>query len=331
MLLNLLRGSGVHGVAAMASVRDLTPGQVLRPLLGVRRRDIESCARHWGLDWVEDPANRRSRHPRNRLRHDVLPLLESLSPGAVNSMVRSAELLREAAALVDVLADQDLVSCRQGADLSRQGLQALPGPRRRSVLRRWLALSGVRPLPRARLAELERQLVTSRPDSQPALCLEVGELRVHRDRVALVPGPQRRPTDEGVLEGPWAWRPGEPLDLPGGRLWAVPVSGDGLVHDDGLEVRLRVGGERCRPGDRRHSQTLKRLLQERAVAPWVRRELPLIYREGVLVAVADLFVCHGHEAGPGQRGWKLCWRPSHGEAGLRGGSRAPSGSGEHSA
>ena len=100
------------------------------------------------------------------------------------------------------------------------------------------------------------------------------------------------------------------LELPGGTLLAQPAAAGGLRYAEGLEVRLRAGGERCRPCGRGHSQTLKRLLQERAVPPWARSALPLIFKDGILVAVADLFICHGHDAGRGESGWRLRWLPN---------------------
>ena len=305
VLLNLLRGCGVRGTGAMAPVRGLASGRLLRPLLNVRRTDIEACARHWALEWLEDPANQRQHHPRNRLRHQLMPLIEEMSPGAVRNLVRGAGLHREAAQMLDDLAGRDLSKCRDGPGLSRRALAALPAGRRRAVLRRWVAGAGVRPLPRARLEELDRQLMQAARDRAPRLDLGAVELRVHADRVLLFASSNT--LDSGV--GAWPWRPGQVLELPGGQLSAQPAAGTGLSHGEGLEVRLRTGGERCRPAGRRHSQTLKRLLQAHAVPPWARGHLPLVYRDGALVAVADLFVCHGHETGPDEVGWQLLWRP----------------------
>ena len=61
-------------------------------------------------------------------------------------------------------------------------------------------------------------------------------------------------------------------------------------------MRFRKGGERCKPIGRNHSQTLKRLLQDYGVEPWLRESLPLIYSGDNLVAVANLWICEGYQA-----------------------------------
>jgi len=309
VLLGLLRGCGVAGSAAMAPQRALPPGRLLRPLLGVGREVIERCAREWALEWVEDPSNARADHPRNRLRHEILPLLESMAPAAVACLGRSAALHREAARLVDDLAEQDLAACRAGDDgaLSRAALAVLPGRRRRAVLRRWLASQGLRAPPRARLAELARQLVEARAGRCPRIALDGAEVRAHGNRAVLLAG-RGAGARPAAAPASRQWRPGEALELPAGRLWAEPAAAGGLRDAPLLEVRWRAGGARCRPAGRRHSQTLKRLLQELRVPPWERAGLPLLYRDGVLAGVADLFVCHGHEARPGERGWRVRWQ-----------------------
>ena len=130
-----------------------------------------------------------------------------------------------------------------------------------------------------------------------------GALRAYRDRVYAL----RDLAPPASLDGSMSWTPPAPITLPGGTLWARAVSGTGLRASGPLDVRFRRGGERCRPHGRAHSQTLRRLLQEYHVPPWERPRLPLLYRDGELVAVADLWVCAGHHATPPEPGWQLHW------------------------
>jgi tRNA(Ile)-lysidine synthase len=81
-----------------------------------------------------------------------------------------------------------------------------------------------------------------------------------------------------------------------------------VTFRNALSVRLRAGGERCRPAGRAHSQSLKHALQERRVPPWERGFVPLIHSGDELIAAAGLFVCEGFEAKPGEPGWMLVWR-----------------------
>jgi len=208
-----------------------------------------------------------------------------------------------APAAVAALAKQDLAGCGEGESLSRCALLALPSGRRRAVLRLWLEQRGL-PLPgAARLLEAERQIDVAARSRLPCVRWPGGELRVYGDAVHARRTAPAPPPDTVIV-----WCPPEAIELPTGRLWAEPCRGVGLARDRGcLEVRFRRGGERCRPLGRRHGQSLKRLLQEYRVAPWLRQGLPLLWRDGELAAVADLWVCAGHEAAAGEAGWRIRW------------------------
>lgn len=86
LLLQLLRGSGARGLGGMRPAR----GRYVRPLLDVSRAELETWARWRGLEWVDDPTNADARYLRNRLRRELMPLLEALRPGAAASLARSA-------------------------------------------------------------------------------------------------------------------------------------------------------------------------------------------------------------------------------------------------
>jgi tRNA(Ile)-lysidine synthase len=88
VLLQLLRGVGPDGLAAMA----VRAGRLLRPLLGVRRSETRACCAAIGLQWREDPTNAADGPLRNRVRHHLLPLLEELRPGATQTLARTATL-----------------------------------------------------------------------------------------------------------------------------------------------------------------------------------------------------------------------------------------------
>ena len=89
--LNLMRGSGVAGLSGMR----YRNGLVVRPLLDTSRAEIEEYLREKGLDWIVDSSNASDDFARNRLRNHVLPMLEELFPGAVDSVLKSMEILRE--------------------------------------------------------------------------------------------------------------------------------------------------------------------------------------------------------------------------------------------
>lgn len=91
VLLHLLRGSGTEGLGAMAPVR----GKLIRPLLNFSRQEIEAFCQTEGLAYCTDQSNFSREYTRNRIRLDVMPLLEQVQPGAAGALCRAAELARE--------------------------------------------------------------------------------------------------------------------------------------------------------------------------------------------------------------------------------------------
>ncbi|OGI37123.1 MAG: tRNA lysidine(34) synthetase TilS, partial [Candidatus Muproteobacteria bacterium RBG_16_64_10] len=117
VLLQLLRGAGVHGLAAMPAIAPFSAGVLARPLLGFTRTALAHYARAEKLQWIEDSSNRDLRRARNLVRHQVLPLLQQRWPAAVRQLAQTARHAAEAAALLDDLAGADLGACATGAAL----------------------------------------------------------------------------------------------------------------------------------------------------------------------------------------------------------------------
>ncbi|MCV0403702.1 MAG: tRNA lysidine(34) synthetase TilS [Chloroflexi bacterium] len=108
VLLNLLRGAGLSGARGIPPRR----GAVVRPLLGARRATLRGLLDGAGLAYREDPSNADRAHLRNRVRHEVVPLLEELRPGAVDRIGRFARLAADDDALLDEMAARDLADRR---------------------------------------------------------------------------------------------------------------------------------------------------------------------------------------------------------------------------
>ena len=134
VLANLLRGAGVHGLAAMrAGPR--------HPLLGLRRADTEAVCDHLGLVPVRDPSNDDPRFVRNRIRHELLPLCAAIAGrDVVPVLARQAGLLAGDAELLDALA-----SVIDPEDAG--ALAAAPEAAARRSIRGWLTGVGDHPPP----------------------------------------------------------------------------------------------------------------------------------------------------------------------------------------
>lgn len=305
LLLRLMRGTGPRGLAVMARSRALGQGQLYRPLLGFSRQALEIYAQCNGLAWVDDESNADDHYDRNYLRNQVMPLLRERWPQFASKWQQTAELCAANEQLIDELAAEDLrlAGLRQeliGTSISLLYIQSLGLPRCHNLLRHWLRGQGLDVPEQQHLAQIEQQVLTGRQDAEVQVSWGSLSLRVYQERVYALPRADLPKSVPGGYLLPVSLDSASSLELPTGMQLQferckdelVPLLKAGLPE---LSLGFRRGGERCQPAGRRHSQTLKRLLQEYQVAPWLRESLPLIYSAGELVAVGDLWVCEGFQ------------------------------------
>ncbi len=293
LLLQLLRGSGPAGLAAMPALNRFYAGWQARPLLDVPKAAIEAYARQQRLTWEEDNSNRDLRFDRNYLRHKVMPLLNERWPAASATLSRAARLSGELVSLAREEAESDLALARreEGAELSLDVLRRFDSIRLRNLLRHWILRCGA-PLPSSRkLQRIEREAVNGRIDANPLIAWRGWEVRRFRDRLYL--GRSLPP-----FEAPdsLSWEDRGMLLLPEGLGRLRVESGKGGIDPERwssafVEVRFRRGGERCIPAGQAHHRPLKKLFQEWGVPTWRRSRLPLVYLDGELAAVPGYLVC----------------------------------------
>lgn len=297
VLLQLLRGTGVKGLAAMPVARAdaARPGlRLLRPLLSVTRADIVDYAAARDLSWVEDDSNGDTYYLRNFLRQDILPRIETRVPEYRRTLVRAAGHMAEAAQLLDALALIDAHGSLQGGTLAVSALNNLPAARARNLLRFFLATRGARMPDARRLNEALRQVLTAQGDAQ--ICVELGAqtLRRHAGVLHLVAPASGLPKLPKDFSRPW--REERRLVIP--ELDAVLEMrrrrGAGIALDalmaKPVTLRLRRGGEKLQPDASRPRRAVKALLQEHGVPPWQRDRLPFLWSGNRLVWVAGLGV-----------------------------------------
>lgn len=292
LLLQLLRGGGPHGMAAMPEIAPFAAGWHARPLLAYSRDELRVYARRHDLRWIDDPSNTDTGFDRNYLRGVVMPLLRERWPAVARVLARGATHQAEAARLLDALALQDLSLCLSDKNtLSISALLMRDEARQRNVLRYWLKHLGYKLPDTARLAHIQQEVLHATSDREPEVHWEGVTVRRYRDRLYATPHLVAVDNDQII-----PWDITHSLRLPNGDvLHAVTMRGAGvkmsLCRQQGVTVRFRQGGEECRPGPQAASRTLKNLLQEAGVPPWERERLPLIYVGEQLAAVADYWVC----------------------------------------
>ncbi|MEX0732075.1 MAG: tRNA lysidine(34) synthetase TilS [Aquisalimonadaceae bacterium] len=305
LLLRLLRGTGVSGLAAMLPRRRLGHGWLGRPLLSVSRAAIRAWARERQLDWIEDPSNAQRIADRNFLRHDILPSLETRWPGVARRLAGVAAEMAEARSLLDGLADEDGATDNAQLDMGR--LARLEPARQRNLLRRWIDRCRLRPPGRRRLEEGLAMLTGAGEDRQPELAWPGGRIRRYRDRLYLDNG--QDPPFSGA--DPLRWSGDRDLDLGAGRLTVSTGPGGidpALVPEKGFRVVFGMHGQRCRPRGR-PTRPLKHLFQEAGIPPWLRGRWPVLYAGDDIAAVPGICICEAHAARAGTPGLVPAWEP----------------------
>lgn len=294
LLLRLLRGTGPRGLASMAAVRALGAGLLVRPLLHFSRADLEAYARVHQLQWVEDESNLDDDYDRNFLRNQVMPQLQDRWPEFKRKWQQTAELCAQQEAIIEEIAREDLhraapLAARVGQSIELEALRKLSPARQQNLLRFWLRSLHYTTPEQLHWQQIEQQIIHGREDAQTRVSWGNVALQTYRQRLYLLP--VQLPDMQLQFElAPSHTSPRLKADLPD------------------VQIRYRIGGERCKPAGRAHSQTLKKLLQDYGLEPWLRDTVPLVFSGDYLVAVGDLWVCADFVAPDDAAGYVFIWR-----------------------
>lgn len=311
LLLRLVRGSGSRGLSGIPRSRMLGATRLLRPLLDIDRKELQSYAESEQLIWVEDHSNKDEGFDRNYCRHTLLPLIEARWPGYRQSWSKSAVLASESEALLQELAAIDLgqIAAESKSIVSREKLLALAEPRRRNVLRHWLASLGAKELGWNKLQQLGKKVLQSASGQFIAEDFQVFCFR--ESLYALDPAELERDLDTSDLGAMSRLPVGGDVILPGnGTLRIRERQGAGICANklSKLSIRHRRGGETCRLAGRPR-KTLKKILQESEVPPWLRSRIPLFYDGDVLSYIPGVGVSEELSAKGTQPGCVIEWEP----------------------
>ena len=296
VLLQLFRGAGVAGLAAMPAIGPFGAGRIVRPLLADARADIERYAREHDLKWIEDPTNVETQFARNYLRAKVMPLIRARWPGADAAIARSARHMAEAGRVLQRLAARDLMRVADGEGLNVAALRALPAARRGNALRSWIAAHGVEGPSTAQALELGAALLSARADANPEFRWSGGVVRRRGGRLTLhVKSQDRIEAAVDLISKSWDWanerecilnRAGDTLSLEADPAGSIDLGALPRL----LEIRARSGGESLRPGPRARTRPLKKLIQAARMTVEERARMPLLFSGNRLLAAGDRWI-----------------------------------------
>lgn len=285
VLIQLLRGAGPQGLAAMPECKPIGAGLHLRPLLPFSRDELYTYAVSENLSWINDPSNDSLRHDRNYIRHHVLPVLRKRWPLVNQTLLQGARWQAECINIQSDLARVDF-----GFDVSEHpdrlpvdALRQLADYRQRNLLRAWIQANGFTVPGMKQLNTLLQQALSVGESGSLLVAWSDCQVRCYRNCLYIMHTLQ--PCHQDLIR--WCWR--KPLEIE--PLGLVLRPGD-LVNQLGREptseqltVRFRRGGERVRLEGRAGMRTLKKVFQELGIPPWQRARIPLIYQDDQLLLV----------------------------------------------
>jgi tRNA(Ile)-lysidine synthase len=353
VLMHFLRGSGVAGLRGMLPIMplsdyrtlgedlagDKTPPYLVRPLLSATRAEIEAYCRECALSWRTDASNADTRFYRNRLRHELLPVLAQYNPRIDEVLARTADVMAGDYEMIEPLAEESLRLIRLDAPsgviaFDRERWQSCNRGLQRAVIRQ--AVRELRPdLRNVGLEHVDRAVEVATYGQSGDSATITGGLALFVDHKALQIGPEfalpvpldvasrphvtepLRVTAPGTLPLANDWRM-EVVELARDRLpagWMEPES-QWLAYLDAdrvgaeLTLRPRQPGDRFRPlGLGGHTARVNEYMINRKVPAGDRATWPLLVGANDIAWVCGLRVDETAAITPNtQRVWRVRFR-----------------------
>jgi len=309
LLLQLLRGSGPPGMAAMP----MTAHRFVRPLLSVPKAALLDYAQRFALRCIDDESNADNRFSRNRLRNVVWPALIDSFPAAEATLIRAAQHQADAAQLLDDLAGIDASACVIDGAIHLATFNALSDARRANLLRFWLYGQSVKPPTADTLREWLKQLgsVTDIQAIELRGGAHEGVIRVYRGRAHL--------TQDSPRWEPCAWAGETSITLQCGSVIAGELSFVNSSQPTALRaprpgetwtVRMRQEGDGVALSGRSGHVALKNIFQQANVPPWLRSTWPLLVCHDEIAAVASIATAKAFTVSGNEPGWVCKWKPA---------------------
>jgi len=304
LFLNLMRGSGIEGLAGIPVLRNLENGWVARPLLDRHRADLEQFLVARGVSWLTDPSNEDTAFDRNYLRQELFPLLELRWPGIVRRLSRTARNARITASALAVFIENqagDLLQDKFKMPLYK--LLELEPEMQTLIVRQWLRRHEVSVLPESRLKEFLDQLAGSQLTSQAEVQWEDWMIKRYQRDLWL----HRRKPFTACPEVKWQNAMEVELGPDSGSLHLV---GNPARVPDSWRVRSRQEGDRIRLLPNGPSHKVKQFFQSAFVPPWLRSGVPVLEWDGEPVALGDWVLGHRLKAWLFENDLEYQWRPA---------------------
>ncbi|MDG2353808.1 MAG: tRNA lysidine(34) synthetase TilS [Gammaproteobacteria bacterium] len=265
LLLQLFRGAGVAGLASMPKSKPLGKGVHYRPMLNIEKSEIIQYTKDNHLSWVEDDSNTDTNFRRNFLRLDIIPKLEMVYKNLAKTLTRSAKHQSEALQLTQTLAKIDIQEhqlVNLNHQINIQKLTQLDTLRIKNVIRYHLLNLGFL-APADKVMKQILDLLSAKEDANPLVSWDQFETRRFQGQLYFIDNKANQNED------------------------FCPYHAE-LKKLPNFSIRYRTEGQRIKLPGKKHSQSLKKILQEANIPPWERSSLKMYYIKDELRAMERL-------------------------------------------
>lgn len=309
-LMHLMRGAGPEGLEGMKRVQESDGMRIIRPMLELRRKEIREALQKDGVNWREDSSNRDTAYLRNRVRLELLPLMEEITEGVTPRICTASRLISEDN---DALTAQASDLCRKAAAgdrIAAKPLMEAPNAVLSRTLRMWWrensperkerALSAVKTAELAGLLRKEKGSVNLPGNMHAVRSKEYLHLTTDDSTAAepaAVTGAETRFQNYLLKAGPSEGNPGNGL-----LTQEVPAG-----FTDGCVVRNRQPGDRIHPFGSNGSRKLQDYLTDRKIPRPFRDRIPLLCRGQEVLLVCGVGAGQIPDWNPEGRNIRLTW------------------------
>lgn len=287
VILRLLSGSGVTGLAAMKAYEKRKTITIWRPLLSLTREQICQWAAQLQIEHVVDPTNTDLHYDRAWCREALWPLLQQRFPQMQQALNRSSYLMQDAEEILQQVLQQDLTACRidTGLDLTR--LEKLSLARQRQLLSAWMKGDDQYRPSLAMVERLQKEVIASKHDAQAKLHWNRHYYLRYQQQLYRIPVETFIVQEQTLSNMMIQFVLNQSYTLLSGQ-YNIETATIGLSFDlleQPLQLNARVGGEKVHLYGRIGTWPLKKAIQEAQILPWQRHTIQILSVDNVILGI----------------------------------------------
>ena len=289
LMLRLLSGAGVQGLAAMKSVDTREQFTIWRPLLDISREQICQWAVQLNVQNIHDPTNLDIHYDRAWCRHELWSVLQNRYPKMQQALSRTSYLMQDADEILQQVLQQDLELCGTATELDLKKLAQLSTARQRQLLSAWMKGQDIYRPSFEMVKRLLHEVITSKSDAQAALHWnQYYYVRYQQKLYRLSPEEYLAEKNQShISEQTVCLELGQKITLLSGKYLAetakIGLSASLLAKK--LNLVMREGGEKIHLYGRVGAWPLKKAIQEAQIFPWQRYRIQILSIDNVMLGV----------------------------------------------